>query len=667
MILRFRHGEEPPPLSYRVDSGAGTINPSTGIYATTQSGPATIKVTDAQNNSQTITINNKKIRFDGHISAIAQAGTSLYVGGNFSFVNLTAAPRMMVLDLDGKPKYGCDLQSGFDDEVTSVATSGESLYVGGKFTHYRGQSANRIAKLNLPSCELDTTFSPPGANGFDGNVYALTLSGSNLYVGGGFTAYKGITNAAKRIAKLDANAGALDTTFSPPLANGFDSTVYALVVYGSSLYVGGLFTDYRGVVSSANRLAKLNLTTGDLDTIFIPPGLNGFNDRVVALAVAGSSLYVGGWFTDYKGVADSAKRIAKLDLTTGALDTTFSPPGANGFDSSVEDLIVFGSSLYVGGAFSDYKGISNSANKIAKLDLTTGALDTTFSPPGANGFKENQVVFALAAAGSSLYVGGYFTDYRGVANSADYIAKLDLTTGAVDTTFSPPAANGFDSAVEALVVVGSSLYVGGWFFTYKGGADSAKNIAKLDLTSGAIDTTFSPPAANGFNSYVNALAVAGSSLYVGGDFTAYRGVANSANKIAKLDLTSGAIDTTFSPPAANGFDSYVNALAVVGSSLYVGGGFTDYRGVANSANKIAKLDLTSGAIDTTFSPPAANGFNSEVSAFAVVGSSLYVGGGLLRLPGRSKRPISCAPRSEYRCAGGSLILGIKNRLRQVIF
>jgi hypothetical protein len=138
--------------------------------------------------------------------------------------------------------------------------------------------------------------------------------------------------------------------------------------------------------------------------------------------------------------------------------------------------------------------------------------------------------------------------------------------------------------VSALVVNGSSIYAGGFFSEYKGsGAGTVNHIAKLDKSSGALDTTFSP-ATNGFSLFVLELATDGTSLYVGGPFTAYKGVANSANRIAKLNLSSGAIDTTFSPVGAtfNGFDQPINAFAFNGSQLFVGltnNGTTYYKGV----------------------------------------------------------------------------------------
>src|SRR5262249_640541 len=150
---------------------------------------------------------------------------------------------------------------------------------------------------------------------------------------------------------------------------------------------------------------------------------------------------------------------------------------------------------------------------------------------------------------------------------------------------------------------------------------SSVALAKLDLASGNLDTVFSPLAANGFLfsgigtslGTVYALTASGTSLYVGGDFNSYRGVAGNANALAKLDLTSGAIAPTFSP-ATNGFPTslasqVVSALAVSGSSLYVGGNFSNYRSGTGNANGIAKLDLSSGALDTTFSPPTTNGFD----------------------------------------------------------
>ncbi len=371
---------------------------------------------------------------------------------------------------------------------------------------------------------------------------------------------------------------------------------------GTNLWIGGRFTVYGGYAT--NYLAKLDDTDLGVDTTFSPVAANGFDGPVDALATSGSSLYVGGAFTTYVATPQTTNRLAKLDLTSGALDTTFSPPGetANGFDDTVTALAVSDTSVYAGGSFSSYRGVTASAETLAKLDLATGALDATFSPKGATANGTDGSVAALVVAGSSLYLGGAFTAYRGVSGSSTHLAKVDLVSGALDTTFSPPGAtaNGVNGAISAMTTDGTSLYIGGSFTAYRGVASSSQDFAKLDLTTGALDTTFSPPGAtsNGFDGTVETLAYMSGNVFIGGAFTAYRGVATSAEAIAKVNATSGALDTTFSPPGAssNGFDGTVTALGVSSTTLLCGGPFTAYRGVAASTEAFAVLDPATGAV-----------------------------------------------------------------------
>jgi hypothetical protein len=155
----------------------------------------------------------------------------------------------------------------------------------------------------------------------------------------------------------------------------------------------------------------------------------------------------------------------------------------------------------------------------------------------------DDVVLALAASGSDLYAGGYFTTADG--SPANYIAKWDGTSWSA-------LGSGMDGGVYALAVLGNDLYAGGGFTTADG--SPATNIAKWN------GSTWSA-LGSGMNERVYALAVSGSDLYVG------TAGGNAATNIAKWN------GSTWSA-LGSGINGWVDALAVSGSDLYVGGGFT---------------------------------------------------------------------------------------------
>lgn len=358
-----------------------------------------------------------------------------------------------------------ELEENNASNVKSARVVGSTIWLGGKFTVLGGRSANRIARFKDSDGSLDTTFSPPASNGFNDEVLSLATSGDALYVGGLFTDYRGQTDAALHIAKLNPVSGALDTTFSPapPATNGFDSGVYALLFSNGALYAGGEFHAYRDVANSALAIAKLDPASGALDTTFSPPGLdaNGFDDTVYAIAAKDDHLIVGGDFTRYRGVVDSAKSIAKINATTGVQDTTFSPPSDNGFNNTVYAVAVHGDSAFVGGSFDAYRSTLE-IGYVAKLSLADGALDTVFTAPGSNsGFS--YTVYALTMSGGSLYAGGEFFGYRGDDSAANYLAKLNPATGALDTVFTPAGASNGNGGVYSLTPYRDSILAGGYF------------------------------------------------------------------------------------------------------------------------------------------------------------------------------------------------------------
>ncbi len=138
---------------------------------------------------------------------------------------------------------------------------------------------------------------------------------------------------------------------------------------------------------------------------------------------------------------------------------------------------------------------------------------------GVGGGSLNYHVYALAVSGSDLYVGGLFTDvnnYGETLYAADYIAKWDGMNWS--ELGSGSSGNGsLNSYVYALAVSGSDLYVGGYFTNVNNSGTTltaADYIAKWDGTNwSALGSGSSGDGS--LNNYVYALAVSGTNLYVG--------------------------------------------------------------------------------------------------------------------------------------------------------
>jgi hypothetical protein len=176
-----------------------------------------------------------------------------------------------------------------------------------------------------------------------------------------------------------------------------NSSVNALAVSGSDLYAGGYFTTAGG--SAANHIAKWNGSSWSA----LGSGMN-IDGSVNALAISGSDLYAGGRFSTAGG--SNALHIAKWD------GSSWSALGS-GMDDQVLALAVSGGDVYAGGSFTTAGG--STANRIAKWNGSSWS---------ALGSGMDGSVFALAVSGSDLYAGGDFTTAGGKVSG--YVAKAYL-------------------------------------------------------------------------------------------------------------------------------------------------------------------------------------------------------------------------------------------------
>lgn len=194
-------------------------------------------------------------------------------------------------------------------------------------------------------------------------------------------------------------------------------------------------------------------------------GANGSVDEII---VDGNILYVGGNFS-YAG--KPSPYIALVEKTSG--ETTMEFPYVNSaIKTAISDNV---GGWYIGGEFTQVGG--EAINHVAHI-LADGTLDSDFD------LNINNNVFALALDGNTLYVGGSFNEVNG-GTTRNRLAAFDTDTG-IATAFNP----NLNATVDALLLDGTTLYVGGGFNDVNGGT-ARSGLAAFNTTTG-IATAFDP-------------------------------------------------------------------------------------------------------------------------------------------------------------------------------
>jgi hypothetical protein len=314
------------------------------------------------------------------------------------------------------------------------------------------------------------------------------------------------------------------------------------------------------------------------------------NGRVNAIAVSGNTVYIGGQFTSVRppGAAPGSGEVtrnhaAALNLTTGALLPW--NPNAN---NTVRAIRVSGTTVYLGGAFTQVGGANHS--RVAAVNATSGAVMSGFTASASG------EVFALASSGTSLFLGGGFGTVDG--QSRPNMAAVNTTTGAL-----LPWSPAVDGQVRAIRLLGFPRMVIAGSFTHLNGA-SANNIGALDGNTGN-----NLPWKDHTSYNVIGLASDANGVYVAG--------AGGGGNFAAFDPATGA------QKWLGGTNGNVQAIGVVGGDVYVGGHMQYYCGPQHGQHtctnpiprdKLLAVDETTGAL-TPWNPSA----NSVLGVFALLG------------------------------------------------
>jgi uncharacterized delta-60 repeat protein len=362
-----------------------------------------------------------------------------------------------------------------------------------------------------------------------GVVRAHLVSGNQHLIAGEFTSIGGV--ARGNLARLDAN-GSLDDTYATGV--GANGPIHTIAFDSSGrLLIGGDFTSFNGV--ARNRIARLT-SNGDIDLTFNPG--NGCNGSVYSIAIAGSSIYLGGEFTTY---------------------------------------------IYLGGEFTTYDGVTR--NRLAVITSTGSLASQTFN----GGVNAAVRALRLDNQASTLYIAGNFTIAGGATRN--YFAQFSTFSGAVggtDLGFNAPVRT-FDFSTSASYSSDKVWYIGG-DFTMVGSVPRGRLACFKSSYSGKLILD------GEYNFWLDApcrkIVVSGSTkVLVGGDFTTVNGQWRS--RFAEMSLISSSSASSSSSSSywdllvgygETGPDGPVYTLGLDSESRPIlGGAFAGFQSVGRNA------------------------------------------------------------------------------------
>ena len=457
-----------------------------------------------------------------------------------------------------------ELTGTFNGTVHDIAVNGNNVYVVGEFSKVGTIAANQIAVWNGTTWARVGTGAGPQLVGYygdvqTGTVYAVAFLGSNLYVGGKFNRIGGVN--ANGIARLNGNTWSalgngvrIEHDFDPQYESGI---VRAFAVANNKLYVGGVFevagnlyTNSMAVWDGGN-WSGLGGGVIDDDRSLDPAGM------VLAIAISGNNVYIGGNF-DHAGNVD-AKNIARWNGTSwSALGDGIMVEFESDFSEVVQSIVVVGNNVYIAGKF------DTAGDQVAHLFARWNGTSWSALNNDKNFQQSDEANVLAAGPNNGVYVGGTFR----IAGT--YLSRnIGLWTGTAWQALGQGATEGIyiDNAAQIRAMAfdnNGRIYVGGRMATV--GGMPVNNIAMWDGTKW--NALGSGTEGNGGldDGSVEAMVLVGNDLYVGGNFTKAGGV--TAQHLAKYNIVTRQWSSV-----GGGLDGPVNSLTFSNGELYVGGNF----------------------------------------------------------------------------------------------
>ncbi|GGO80117.1 fibronectin type III domain-containing protein [Wenjunlia tyrosinilytica] len=275
------------------------------------------------------------------------------------------------------------------------------------------------------------------------------------------------------LATSTLSAAALVTAAGPAAATGettltadpmktwqTDGIVWSVAYAKGVVYVGGTFDHIRppGAAAGTDEVARKNFAAFDAVTgepLDCAPAFTGGSNTIRAMKASpdGDVLYIGGSFSQVKGIGRS--NTAALNTSDCTLRSAWKPT----VSSTVRAIDVTSDTVYIGGGFGTVQG--QTRQRVAALTYSgtllpfkatiTGSSVTNDPTPSVN-------AITVAPELNKVIVGGRFTSVNGSWLTVHALVGLNATTGKTVNNFTGWIPS--RSSVKALVNDGTNFYLG---------------------------------------------------------------------------------------------------------------------------------------------------------------------------------------------------------------
>ncbi|GAB3406172.1 hypothetical protein GCM10027515_20430 [Schumannella luteola] len=340
------------------------------------------------------------------------------------------------------------------------------VYVGGNFTTVQKTAAGGsavaqpyLAAFDRATGELKTAFRPV----FNNQVKALAaLPDGRIAVGGYFTQVNGQPKAG--LVVLDPTTGATSNDWTGRIIDRTNNNAFvrSLDVQDGWLYVGGIFTHSTGGSTSTEwytkGAARLSVANGTPDGSWNPE-LNG---RVMSLdaSARGDRVYLAGFFTASKGTAtDSAAALTTSGAAVVPWSTVFSD--TKHYQQAVKEV---GDTVWLGG--SEHSFFSYGRADLKLISSTVGNAGGDFQAAATDG----KVIYGSCHCFQTQYMGSKTWPNIGQswykAEKINSVGAWDAATGRYLDAFNPSVNQAEGAGGWALFVDSTGTLWAGGDYTY---------------------------------------------------------------------------------------------------------------------------------------------------------------------------------------------------------